>query len=196
MKLNLAQNNDTNRVRPPRPAKHSNGHRPVDEMAALSRRVDSNITDGDIRGALRALTSDDSFAPPTDEVVKKMQERHQEPPTDLISISPPDDTNVPLVPSEADVLKAINSFPPSSSAGLDGIRPAHLCSLLTKYTAEAGTHLLTALTALTGMAAKQQYTLLERTSTNVKSPKAASPPEAGHLLQQSTLCAGMRCLKL
>ncbi|KAF0294133.1 hypothetical protein FJT64_008171 [Amphibalanus amphitrite] len=58
----------------------------------------------------------------------------------------------PLVASEADVMKAINSFPPSSSAGLDGIRPAHLRSLLTKHTAEAGARLLTALTALTNLA--------------------------------------------
>ncbi|KAF0312080.1 Longitudinals lacking protein-like [Amphibalanus amphitrite] len=58
----------------------------------------------------------------------------------------------PLLASEADVMKAINSFPPSSSAGLDGIRPAHLRSLLTKHTAEAGARLLTALTALTNLA--------------------------------------------
>ena len=152
VKLNLVQNNGTNKVHPSNPAKHSNGHRPVDEMAALSRRVASKINDGDIRGALRALTSDDSFAPPTDEVIKKMQEKHPESPTDLRNIPPPDDTHVPLVASEAEILKAINSFPPSSSAGLDGIRPAHLRSLLTKHTAEAGARLLTALTALTNLA--------------------------------------------
>ena len=116
------------------------------------RRMASKPADRDTRGVLRALTSDDLFASPMEEVIATMQEKHPRPPADLHDITPPDDDSLPLVATEADVMKAINSFPPSSSAGLDGIRPAHLRSLLTKHTAEAGTRLLTALTALTNLA--------------------------------------------
>ena len=153
VRLNLTQNGDPDGAQPSvPPTKRRRGHRPADEVTAMSRRVASKLTDGDIRGALRTLTSDDSYAPPADDVINKMQEKHPKPPVDLRDIPPPDDSQAPLVASEADVMKAINSFPPSSSAGLDGIRPAHLRSLLTKHTAEAGARLLTALTALTNLA--------------------------------------------
>ncbi|KAG0715538.1 Retrotransposable element SLACS protein [Chionoecetes opilio] len=45
-------------------------------------------------------------------------------------------------------MAAIQSMPPGSSAGLDGIRPLHLRQLTSKINAEAGVSLLTALTAL------------------------------------------------
>ena len=153
VRLNLSQtgNAETPR-REAASTKRTHGHRPVDEMTAMSRRVTSKLTDGDTRGALRALTSDDSFASPTDDVIQKMREKHPEPPTDLRDVEPPDDEAVPLTATKADIMKAVNSFPPSSSAGLDGIRPTHLRSLLSRSTAEAGVRLLTALTALTNLA--------------------------------------------
>ena len=97
----------------------------------MSRRVASKLADGDTRGALRTLASDDSFASPTEEVISKMQEKHPQPPADLRDSPPPVENTAPLVATEAEIMKAIASFPPSSSAGLDGIRLAHLRSLLT-----------------------------------------------------------------
>ena len=122
----------------------------------LSRRVSSKLADGDVRGALRVLTSDDSFANPTSEVVENIQDKHPEPPSDLRDLQPPAEESVPLIATEADVRRAISSFPPSSSAGLDGIRPAHLRSLVGRTVAEAGARLLTALTALTNLAISGQ----------------------------------------
>ena len=118
----------------------------------LSRRVSSKLADGDVRGALRILTSDDSFASPTSDVVELIREKHPAPPSDLRDLQPPAEDSVSLIATQADVLRAINSFPPSSSAGLDGIRPAHLRSLVARTVAEAGARLLTALTALTNLA--------------------------------------------
>ena len=122
----------------------------------LSRRVASKLADGDVRGALRALTSDDSFAAPTSEVVAHITDKHPEPPSDLRDLQPPAEDTVTHIASEADVLRAINSFPPSSSAGMDGIRPAHLRSLVARSVSEAGARLLTALTALANLALSGQ----------------------------------------
>ena len=152
VRLNLTQNEKLSEKELSAPTKRRRGYHPADEMATMSRRVASKLADCDTRGALRALTSDDSFAPPTDDIIKRLHEKHPEPPADLRDLPTPDDDAVPLVATEAEVMKAIKSFPPSSSAGLDGIRPAHLRSLLSKHTAEAGTRLLTALTALTNVA--------------------------------------------
>ena len=118
----------------------------------FSRRVASKLADGDVRGALRALTSDDSFAAPTTEVVAHLADKHPEPPSDLRDLQPPAEDTAAFIASEGDVLRAINSFPPSSSAGLDGIRPAHLRSLVGRSVSEAGARLLTAITALTNLA--------------------------------------------
>ena len=154
VRLNLAETEKTDGMQRPVSSNPSRTvkRRPAGEIAAMSRRVASKLSDGDTRGALRTLTSDDSFAPPTEDVVIKMKAKHPESPTDLREIPPPDGGRLPLVASEADVMKTINSFPPSSSAGRDGMRPAHLRSLLSKHTAEAGACLLTALTALTNLA--------------------------------------------
>ena len=105
---------------------------PAHDLAAIARIVSSKLTDGDIRGALRALTSDDTFATPTDAVVSTMRDKHPKQPTDLREPQAPEEDVTPLVETETDVKKAINSFPASWSAGLDGIRPAHLRSLLSK----------------------------------------------------------------
>ena len=122
----------------------------------IARRVTTKLADGDVRGALRALTSDDSFASPSSEVVAQITDNHPEPPSDLRDIQPPAEDTVTLIATEADVLRAITSFPPSSSAGLDGIRPAHLRSLVARPVAEAGARLLTSLTALTNLALSGQ----------------------------------------
>ena len=118
----------------------------------MARRVASKMADGDVRGALRIITSDDSFAHPTDEVIASIANKHPGPPSDIREPCPPATDAAALIATEGDVLRAIKSFPPSSSAGLDGIRPAHLRSLVARSVSEAGARLLTALTALTNLA--------------------------------------------
>ena len=114
----------------------------------LSRHVSSKLADGDVRGALKIITSDGSPAYPSSEVINKIREKHPEPPADYRPMDAPGDDITPVIATEADVRRALNSFPPASSAGLDGIRPAHLRSLTTTSTSEAGARLLRALTAL------------------------------------------------
>ena len=78
----------------------------------IARRVTSKLADGDVRGALRALTSDDSFASPSSEVVAQITDKHPEPPSDLRDIQPPAEDTVTLIATEADVLRAITSSRP------------------------------------------------------------------------------------
>ena len=134
------------------PPRHVVSHGPSSDDA-LARRIKAKCADGDIRSALRLLTSNDSVAPPSEEVISVLRAKHPPPPADssLDSFAPGQET-VGLVASEKDVHSAVFSMPPGSSSGLDGLRPAHLRDLLSRGTAEAGQHLLAALTTLVNTA--------------------------------------------
>ena len=116
----------------------------------LASQVSSKCADGDIRGALRLLTTPDTFAQPDTETIEALKAKH--PPAAADEDLQPflRDQNPPPPPefSEAEVLAAIQSMPRGSAAGLDGIRPLHMQQLTTKQTAEAGLRLLASLTAL------------------------------------------------
>lgn len=148
------ESNEVPDVQPAQRAPAAAARRTTEQI--MSRRASSKLADGDVRGALRVLTSDDSFAHPSDEVVACISDKHPEQPADQRDFLPPTDDVTPLIATEADVLRAINSFPPSSSAGLDGIRPAHLRFLVSRSTSEAGARLLTALTMVTNLALSGQ----------------------------------------
>jgi hypothetical protein len=78
----------------------------------------------------------------------KLQEKH---PAASVRTNPlPDPACTPaLQVSEADVLKAIRSFPSGSSGGPDGLRPQHVVDLVGCQ--ESGADLLSAITAFTNM---------------------------------------------
>ena len=125
-------------------------HHPANNNDALVRQITSKCADGEIRSALRLLTTTDTFAQPDAAVVEELKAKHPPAPPgeDLQPFLGGQQIPTPLEFSEAEVLTAIQSMPRGSSAGLDGIRPLHLQQLTSKQTAEAGTRLLTALTAL------------------------------------------------
>ena len=152
IRQNLAQNDDRDRLTSLSEPSKRNQCRKTNKATTMAHRVSSKLNDGDIRGALRALTSDDSFTSPTTEVVAQMKEKHPGPPLDLREISPPEESSSCISATREEVRRAIQSFPPASSSGLDGIRPSHLRALLSDKTAEAGQRLLTALTALINLA--------------------------------------------
>ena len=123
----------------------------TDDNAALGRRVRSKCADGDIKGSLRLLSSEDTVAPPSEEVLVALQSKHPPAPTDE-DLGDYELATTELSATESDVEAALLSFSPSSSAGLDGIRPMHLRQLTNRRVAEAGRRLLTALTALVNSA--------------------------------------------
>ena len=95
-----------------------------DEQAYLRRRVAAKFAEADISGAVRELASSDGLAPQDDTTLADLRSKHPPAPNDLVLPDPPSDVEVPMVASEADTKRAINSFRPGSSGCPDGLRPS------------------------------------------------------------------------
>ena len=122
---------------------------PKDSEEKLAATVSAKIEDGNLKGAIRLLCSEEKMAGVTPETINKLQEKHPPAPADrrpLVSPSPPQQ---PLQVTEAEVTKAIKSFPPGSSGGPDGLRPQHLLDLI--KCAESGGELVASITAFVNL---------------------------------------------
>ena len=120
---------------------------------ALRKRVGAKLSDGDVKGALRLLTSGDEMVPPTAENVAILESKHPTAPADEdLPPCPDEQVEQPAEAAQSDVTAAIGTFNSGSSAGLDGLRPAHLKDLTSRSAGEAGARLVTALTALVNTA--------------------------------------------
>lgn len=106
------------------------------------------MADGDIQGAVRLLSSEDSIASMNSDTLSKLQEKHPSPSRELDFPDPPNDSSERVVVSDKEVRKAIHSFKNGSSGGIDGIRPQHLKDLVSKISGEAGINLLESITHL------------------------------------------------
>lgn len=118
----------------------------------LQRSVSLKLQDGDVRGAIRLLASDDQLARDSDDVFEALKAKHPPRPEDLDLPPAPNDCTRACLASEADVMATIAHMNSGSSAGLDGLRPAHLKDLVGRSTAEAGARLMSALTRLVNLA--------------------------------------------
>src|SRR6266516_1085493 len=78
----------------------------VDELAA--KRASSKLQDGDVRGAVRCLTSSETVAPFTNDTIDALKSKHPSCPRDRRP--PPSLTSRALVVSEDDIRGAIWSF--------------------------------------------------------------------------------------
>ena len=116
--------------------------------SSLADAIIAKLEDGNVRGAVRLLCSDDRPAPFSQESFIKLQAKHPSAPSDRIPVPNPHAT-LALSVDESDVLKAVRSFPAGSSAGLDGFGPQHLLDLVSCL--ESGADLLTALTAFVNL---------------------------------------------
>ena len=99
----------------------------------LARLVTSKIEDGNLRSAMRILSSDDTIADNSDSTYQQLLLKHPKATGDLDwegLPSPTDPSINALQVSEADVIRSIRSFPPGSAGGPDGIRPKHLIDLI------------------------------------------------------------------
>ena len=116
--------------------------------AALATAVMSKIEDGNIKAAIRILSSDDRLAPDCKETVDALRERHPCASRDRTSI--PDQHNFSsCAVSEADIAAAIRSFPAGSAGGPDRFRPQHLRDLSSNL--QRGPALLSAVTGLVNL---------------------------------------------
>ncbi|KAF0306974.1 Retrotransposable element SLACS protein [Amphibalanus amphitrite] len=140
---------ETNRVKNP---VHGKRQRPEhNEDGRLQRSVAAKIEDGDVRGAIRLLASKDQLAQSSQEIIDSLQLKHPPSPDDLALPAAPDESIQLCQVTEPEVAASIASFDTGSSAGLDGLRPAHLKDLTTRSTGEAGVRLISALTALVNL---------------------------------------------
>ena len=123
--------------------------RPTAPSDNLGRKISSKCADGDIKAALRLLTSEDIVIAPSEEVVQQLREKHSAAPQnealpEHASVNP---ALAPTVDSEL-AYSSLKSMSAGSSAGLDGIRPLHLQQLTSQGTSEAGHRLITSITKL------------------------------------------------
>ena len=114
----------------PAPTSHrSLQRRPVkthdEQIAALAS---AKLEDGDVKGAVRLLCSDDGLAAVNENTLSALANLHPPAPADRRA-APTTDVP-PLQVTPAAVRAAVQSFPNGSAAGPDGLRPQHLKDLL------------------------------------------------------------------
>ena len=116
------------------------------------KRVLSKIIDGDVRSALRLLTSNDAVMKPDAETIEKLREKHPSaPPGPLTKCTV---TAPSLSYNKETVLSAINTMQSGSGCGIDGLRPLVIQQLLSQSAHENGNKLLASLTKLTNLILK------------------------------------------
>ena len=127
--------------------KAGSGNKNSKDGEKLARRIDQKLSEGDIRGAVRAVSSTTGLAKFSQETAQLLEAKHPRQvegnmiPT-LLQL--PDVE--PLTTSEDEVLTAINSFPPGSSGGPDGLRPIHIKDMISRSAGDAGARLLSSIT--------------------------------------------------
>lgn len=120
-----------------------------DSSARRSRQVEAKVADGDIRGAVRLLSSSEDIAEFSTSTLQALKLKHPARSSPLTIPEPP--PTPPLVVTDKEVKKAIVSFPPGSAGGPDGLRAQHLKDLTTKPTGDAGSKVMEGLVDITNL---------------------------------------------
>ncbi len=120
------------------------------KQAPLARRVESKVAEGDLRGAVKLLSSAEGLAVENEGTYLKLLQKHPKPSRTLEFPEIPKDLPY-LVVDENKVSDGIFSFPHGSASGIDGLSPQHLKDLIAKSNGEASTKLLEALTKLSNL---------------------------------------------
>ncbi|KAF2902177.1 hypothetical protein ILUMI_04009 [Ignelater luminosus] len=120
----------------------------VDETTNLRNRVEMKVSKGDIRGAVKLLSSSDTLAPRDESTFQELQTKHPGLSRNHNFPDAPFNDTDSLAVTEKEVRNTILSFPNGSASGIDGMRPRHLKDMLLNFTANTGKHLLASLTKL------------------------------------------------
>ena len=116
----------------------SNSHPPcpspnlrfADPLKGLAARVAAKLEEGDFRGAVKIVSSTDSFVPLNETTLKHLQTKHPQSNPNT-SMPPPLSQDLDSISiSTPEVLRTIQSFPAGSAGGPDGLRPQHLKDLI------------------------------------------------------------------
>ena len=118
------------------------------DLSDLARCVSIKLEEGDIKGAVRLASSEDSIAGESNSTIAALVSRHPPSHPETVPVPPPGDKDLvdALVVSEHFIRQVIRSFPNGSAGGPDGLRPQHLCDLTGSSAGEGGTLLIQALT--------------------------------------------------
>lgn len=117
-------------------------------QSSFSKRIEAKVANFDIRGAVRLLTSTDSFALNCEETFNELLKKHPIPSREQIWPQPPHAQTVSLIVDVFEVKKAILSFPSGSGSGIDGLLPQHLKDLISHSAGDSGVKFLSCLTKL------------------------------------------------
>ena len=112
----------------------------------LRKKVEAKTSDGDIQGAVKLLSSSESFAPNNADTISSLESLN--PPHPLPTSYPECSFSTHRPVSEEEVLKAILSFPPGSAGGLCSLRPQVLKDLVSLNSAQSTKNLLVQLSKL------------------------------------------------
>lgn len=125
------------------------GNRKMDADDIRTKKCQSKLNDGDVKGAIRILSSEDTIAPVNMEVYLKLLEKHPAPEM----VQQIDDENLPTVDAvtESETKVAVFNFGNGSSGGLDGLRPQHLKDMLSVELGENGKLLITRLSTFSDL---------------------------------------------
>ena len=139
-------------VAPPIDINHNTTSQHHPTNTNIAKQVMGKCADGDIRAALRLLTSDDTFSTHSSDTIQALHNKHPPAPTDLnIPDEPPNMASLALSVDSDCVLAAVRAMPSGSGAGLDGIRPILIQQMLSREASESGRRLLLALTRLVNL---------------------------------------------
>ena len=100
-----------------------------DPDASMAAAVSSKIEEGNLKAAIRIISSDEKIAAFSSDNLEALRQKHPTAPTNQ-EIFPDRNTFVACQASDEMIRKAIFSFPAGSSGGPDGLRPAHISELI------------------------------------------------------------------
>ena len=124
-----------------------------DPSSSLAEAVTSKIEDGNLRAAIRMLSSDEQLAPFCEDTGFKLRSKHPEAPHDRHPF-PPSSLFAPLQVTDEIVREAITSFSAGSAGGPNNFRPRHMLDLVNS--GEEGGQLLSHLTAFVNLLLRGQ----------------------------------------
>lgn len=115
----------------------------------IFQKVESKVSDGDLKGAAQLLFTSDVIAPDTPETLAALIDKHPPSLTPILSSPLPSLSSVePLHVTEREIKAAVMSFKNGSAGGIDALSPQHLKDLIFGGTGDTGQALLQDLTAL------------------------------------------------
>ncbi|XP_029655705.1 uncharacterized protein LOC115229508 [Octopus sinensis] len=127
---------------PPTEGTHKVEIRPskASEAERIRRLVRTKLMEGDVKAAVRTISSDLGTLPYSTATVSALKAKHPSAPEDFREFHLPN--VMPLVASAPDVSDSLKSFRRSSSGGVDGLRPGHVRDLICRLSGENNTTLL------------------------------------------------------